>query len=69
MALKPCHECKKEISDQADKCPHCGAVNMTPVKKAQALLSLVILPVALVVIYLSLALLTGWKLPGLELFR
>lgn len=25
MALKPCHECGKEISNTADKCPHCGA--------------------------------------------
>lgn len=24
MALKKCRECKKEISDKADKCPHCG---------------------------------------------
>jgi len=25
MALITCHECKKDISDQADKCPYCGA--------------------------------------------
>lgn len=25
MALKECKECKKEISTQADACPHCGA--------------------------------------------
>ncbi len=24
MALKPCPECKKEISDKAVACPHCG---------------------------------------------
>jgi len=24
MALKPCKECKKEVSTQARKCPHCG---------------------------------------------
>lgn len=24
MSLKPCKECGKEISDQADACPHCG---------------------------------------------
>jgi hypothetical protein len=24
MALKPCRECGKEISDQAEVCPHCG---------------------------------------------
>lgn len=23
--LKPCHECEREISDQAPSCPHCGA--------------------------------------------
>lgn len=25
MALIPCSECKKEISDKASACPHCGA--------------------------------------------
>ena len=25
MALITCHECKKEISDSAKSCPHCGA--------------------------------------------
>ena len=25
MALIKCYECGKEISDTADKCPHCGA--------------------------------------------
>ena len=25
MGLKKCKECGKEVSDQADKCPHCGA--------------------------------------------
>lgn len=24
MALKPCRECKKEVSDDATTCPHCG---------------------------------------------
>lgn len=24
MALKPCKECGKEVSDKAKKCPHCG---------------------------------------------
>ena len=24
MALKQCPECKKEISDEANTCPHCG---------------------------------------------
>ena len=25
MALIPCYDCEKEISDQAAACPHCGA--------------------------------------------
>jgi len=25
MALMKCHECRKEVSDQAKLCPHCGA--------------------------------------------
>ena len=27
MALKKCHECGKEISESAGKCPHCGAAH------------------------------------------
>lgn len=27
MAIKPCVECKREISDEADPCPHCGKRN------------------------------------------
>lgn len=27
MALKPCKECRKEISDSAKVCPHCGFPN------------------------------------------
>jgi hypothetical protein len=29
MALKPCKECKKEISTEAKTCPHCGKTNPT----------------------------------------
>ena len=28
MALIKCYECKKEISDKAEACPHCGAPNL-----------------------------------------
>jgi hypothetical protein len=31
MALVPCRECGKEVSDQAEKCPNCGI--STPSKK------------------------------------
>jgi hypothetical protein len=27
MALKPCRECKKEVSTEAKTCPHCGVAN------------------------------------------
>ena len=27
MAMTECRECKKEVSDQARACPHCGAAN------------------------------------------
>jgi len=30
MAMMQCPECKKEISDQAKTCPHCGAGNKAP---------------------------------------
>lgn len=29
MALKPCKECKREISTEAKACPHCGKKNPT----------------------------------------
>lgn len=29
MALKPCRECKKEVSTEAKTCPHCGKKNPT----------------------------------------
>lgn len=45
MALVPCRECGKEVSDAAEKCPHCGI--STPSKKRRqvrlAITALVIL--------------------------
>jgi predicted amidophosphoribosyltransferase len=29
VGLKSCSECGKEVSDSAQKCPHCGAYNPT----------------------------------------
>ncbi|MDR6517492.1 hypothetical protein J2789_000154 [Variovorax paradoxus] len=29
MALKPCRECKKEVSTEAKACPHCGVTSPT----------------------------------------
>jgi hypothetical protein len=31
MALKKCKECGKDVSTQADKCPHCGACVKTQI--------------------------------------
>ncbi len=33
MALIPCKECKAQVSDQAGKCPHCGAKVDKPTSK------------------------------------
>jgi len=33
MALKPCVECKKEVSSEATACPHCGKKNPHGVSK------------------------------------
>jgi hypothetical protein len=38
MSMIKCDECKKEISDKAEKCPHCGA----PVKKKTSTLTWII---------------------------
>lgn len=32
MALITCPDCKKEISDSADNCPHCGRPMATAIK-------------------------------------
>ena len=32
MAMVKCLECKKSISDDAEKCPHCGTENTTSFK-------------------------------------
>ena len=29
MAMKPCRECRREVSAEAQACPHCGAVMPT----------------------------------------
>ncbi len=34
MALKLCRECGKEVSDQAETCPHCGIKNPTDTRQA-----------------------------------
>ena len=44
MALKPCKECKKEVSTSAKVCPHCGVQNPT-VTASDALRGLVFLVV------------------------
>ena len=43
MALKPCRECKKEVSQTAPKCPHCGADHPAAPPAARALGALVTL--------------------------
>lgn len=39
MALIPCSECKKEISDEAEKCPNCGYAEINIVYKKRKRLS------------------------------
>lgn len=46
MALKACRECKKEVSDSAATCPHCGIKN--PVQKSLAYRVILISILALV---------------------
>ena len=36
MALIPCPECKREISDRAESCPHCGCpISKQPPRQVQ----------------------------------
>ncbi len=39
MALKPCPECGKEVSTEADKCPNCGVTIKAPVKSGAGCLA------------------------------
>lgn len=40
MVLIKCSECKKELSDRADKCPHCGnPITIQPEKKEKKTLN------------------------------
>lgn len=50
MALKKCKECKKEISTQAKRCPHCGAKAKTTLLEIG--LALTILPFLIILIIL-----------------
>jgi hypothetical protein len=36
MALKPCRECRQQVSTDADKCPHCGVRDPTGAKASMA---------------------------------
>lgn len=51
MALINCHECGKEISKSADKCPHCGA----PPKKGTSIVTIAFLGIVVFTV-LSMAL-------------
>lgn len=48
MALKPCKECKQEVSTSAKTCPHCGVKNPTVTAKQQFVMVLGLLIAAVV---------------------
>jgi hypothetical protein len=48
MALVPCRECGKEVSDQAEKCPNCGI--STPSKKRRQIKLAITLIVILLIV-------------------
>lgn len=62
MALVECPECKKEVSDQATACPHCGyplrevVPTATPTKKAKRPMGLLWVLIAVAVILFVLVL-------------
>jgi|GEM_PF-2245322 len=51
MALVPCRECGKEVSDQADACPYCGI--KTPSKKKRKIKLIITALVVLVLVAFS----------------
>lgn len=52
MALKPCKECKKEVSTSAKTCPHCGVKN-PGVSTKDSLIGLGVLVLIVVVVVAS----------------
>lgn len=52
MALKPCKECKKEVSSSAKVCPHCG-IKDPGVGLKETLLGMAILAVIFGVLFVS----------------
>ena len=53
MALITCKECKKQISDQATKCPACGAPNKSLAEKRRELfLAPIMLPFGAFLLYI-----------------
>ena len=48
MALVPCRECGKEVSDQAEKCPYCG-IKTPSAKHRKIKLAITLIVVLLVV--------------------
>jgi hypothetical protein len=46
MALKSCHECKKEVAETAKVCPHCGVANPAATASTRALSALITLILA-----------------------
>ena len=45
MALIKCHECGKEVSTQAKKCPNCGVIPKSKTNKIRAIAAVIILVV------------------------
>ncbi|MBA3560055.1 MAG: hypothetical protein H0W30_15820 [Gemmatimonadaceae bacterium] len=67
MALKPCRECGREVSAQANTCPHCGvsapannalaaAGALQSLQSCGCLMTLLItIPIVLVILFVLLA--------------
>jgi hypothetical protein len=50
MALKPCRECKKEVSTEASSCPHCGKKAPTASPVAKVIMGLLLVAALFVII-------------------
>lgn len=49
MAMKPCRECKKDVSTDAKTCPHCGKANPTQAKISTGMGCLIVVVVLFII--------------------
>lgn len=63
MAIIQCKQCQGEVSDDAEKCPHCGSPNFQDLGKFEGFLKIAGIGLTIYMVYLLLK--TGCIFKGL----